>query len=63
MNTLDKILIGCAIFLIVFIITMIILFCIFEAVPDTLIECVFQIFTCEAFVTFLIWWLKKKKPG
>ena len=61
MSTLDKILLGCAIFIVIFIITMVILFCIFQAIPDTLVECVLQTFSCEAVVTFLIWWLKKKK--
>ena len=63
MSTLDKILLGCAIFLVIFIITMVILFCIFQAIPDTLVECVLQTFSCEAVVTFLIWWLKKKKQA
>ena len=61
MNTIDKILIGCAVFLGLFTLTMIILYCIFQSVPDTLIECVFQLFTGEAVITFAIWWIKKKQ--
>lgn len=60
MNTIDKILIGCAVFLGLFTLTMIILYCVFQSVPDTLIECVFQLFTGEIFLTFAIWWIKKK---
>ena len=61
MNTIDKILIGCAVFLGLFTLTMIILYCVFQSVPDTLIECVFQLFTGEAVITFAIWWIKKKQ--
>lgn len=60
MNTIDKILIGCAVFLGLFTLTMIILYCIFQSTPDTLIECVFGLFSGEAVITFLIWWIKKK---
>ena len=60
MNTIDKILIGCAGFLILFTLTMIIIFCIYQDIPNTLVECIFQLFTGEAVITFLIWWIKKK---
>ena len=60
MNTIDKILIGCAIFLIAFTITMIIIFCVFQSVPDSLIEAVYGLIGGEAIVTFFIWWIKKK---
>lgn len=60
MNTIDKILIACAIAVIVFVITMIVIFCIYQAVPDTLIECVLNLATSEAVITFAIWWIKKK---
>jgi hypothetical protein len=60
MNTIDKILISCAIAVIVFIVTMIVIFCIYQAVPDTLIECVLNLATSEAVITFAIWWIKKK---
>ena len=63
MNTIDKILIGCAIFILAFTITMIVLFCVFQDIPNTLVECVFQIFTGEIFLTFAIWWIKKKYGG
>lgn len=60
MNTIDKILISCAIAVVVFVITMIVIFCIYQAVPDTLIECVLNLATSEAVITFAIWWIKKK---
>ena len=63
MNTIDKILLTIAIFLLCFTITMIVVFCIFQSVPDTLIEAVIQALTGETFITFLIWWLKKKAKG
>ena len=60
MNTIDKILAGCAIFLILFTIVMIVIFCVYQDIPNTIVECVFQIFTGEIFLTFGIWWIKKK---
>ena len=60
MNTLDRILLGCAIFLTLFTIVMIVIFCVFQSVPDTLIDSVFGLFTGEAVITFVIWWIKKK---
>lgn len=60
MNTIDKILIGCAITVIAFTITMIVIFCVFQAVPDTLVDNFYNLFTGEAVITFLIWWIKKK---
>lgn len=60
MNTIDKILIGCAIAVIAFTVAMIVIFCIFQAVPDTLIDNFYNLFTGEAVITFLIWWIKKK---
>ena len=60
MSTIDKILISCAIAVIVFTITMIVIFCIFQSVPDALIECFFSLFTGEAIITAVIWYVKKK---
>ena len=60
MNTIDKILIGCALTVIAFTVTMIVIFCIFQAVPDALIDNFYNLFTGEAVITFLIWWIKKK---
>ena len=60
MSTIDKILLGLVGFLIGFTITIIILFCIFQSTPDTLVECVFGLGGGEAVITFAIWWIKKK---
>ena len=60
MNTIDKILLGCAIFILVFTITMIVLFCVFQSTPDVLIESVFGLMSGEVVITFVIWWIKRK---
>lgn len=60
MNTIDKILIACAIAIIVFTVTMIVIFCVFQAIPDSLVECFYSLFTGEIVITFFIWWIKKK---
>ena len=60
MNTIDKILLGLVGFLIGFTITIIILFCIFQSVPDVLVECVFSLAGSEAIITAIIWYVKKK---
>lgn len=63
MTTIDKILIGCAAFLAVFTVTMVVIFCIYQAVPDTLIDAVFGAMTGEAALTFAIWWIKKRSKN
>lgn len=60
MSTIDKILIICGIAVIVFTVTMVVIFCIFQSIPDVLVENFFNLFTGEAFITFAIWWLKKR---
>lgn len=60
MNTIDKILLACAITLLLFTVTMIVIFCVYQVTPDTLIECVFACCSSEAVITFAIWWIKKK---
>lgn len=60
MSTIDKILIICGIAVIVFTVTMVVIFCIFQSIPDTLVENFFNLFTGETFITFAIWWLKKR---
>lgn len=60
MNTIDKILIACAVAIIVFTVTMVVIFCIFQAIPDSLVECFYSLFTGEIVITFFIWWIKKK---
>ena len=60
MSTIDKILLCLVGFLIGFTIIMIILFCVYQNVPDTLVECVFSLAGGEGVITFAIWWIKKK---
>ena len=60
MNTIDKILIGCSIAVIAFTVAMIVIFCIFQSIPDTLVDNFYNLFTGEEVITFLIWWIKKR---
>ena len=60
MNTLDKILLTIAIFILLFTITMIVIFCLFQSTPDTLVECVFSLCGGEAVITFLLWYAKRR---
>ena len=60
MSTIDKVLLGLVGFLLGFIIAMIVIFCIYQATPDVLIECVLTACTTEAGISFAIWWLKRK---
>jgi len=60
MNTIDKILMGCAIAVIAFTVAMIVIFCIFQDVPSSLIDNFYNLFTGEAIITFFIWWIKKR---
>ena len=58
-STLDKVLLFCAISILVFTITMIVLFCIYQSVPDTLIVSFFGVFTGEGCICWRIWNRKK----
>lgn len=60
MSTIDKILISCAIAVIVFTITMIVIFCIFQDIPSSLVDNFYDLFKGEAVITFAIWWIKKR---
>ena len=60
MNTIDKILLADVISLIIFTITMIVIFCVYQTVPDTLIQCFFGCAGGEGIITFAIWWVKKR---
>lgn len=62
MSTIDKVLLGLVGFILGFTVTMIVIFCIYQVTPDTLIECVFSCAGCEAIITFAIWHLKRRKP-
>ena len=58
-STLDRVLLFCAISILVFTIIMIVLFCIFQSVPDTLIVSFFGVFTGEGCICWRIWAKKK----
>lgn len=60
-KAMDTILVFMAVFLIVFTITMIVLFCVFQAVPDTLITSVFTCFGAEGGFMSLIQITKRRK--
>lgn len=62
MNTIDKILLVCSLFILIFVIVCIVLYCIYQSEPVTLIENVFSLFNSEIILTFVIWWIKKKNP-
>lgn len=55
LNDIDKILIFCATSIIIFTLIMIVLFCIYQSVPDTLITAFFGVFTAEGCICWRIW--------
>ena len=61
LNTIDKILIFCTVLLLIFTITMIIIFCIYQSVPDTLIGAFFGAFGIETINTVMIYKDKKRR--
>ena len=61
LNTIDKILIFCTALLLLFTITMIVIFCIFQSVPDTLITVFFGAFSIETINTLMIYKEKKRR--
>ena len=60
LNTIDKILIFCTILLLIFTITMIIIFCIYQSVPDTLIGAFFGAFSIETINTVMLYKQKRR---
>lgn len=60
LSTIDRVLLGLVFFLLGFIISMVVIFCVYQATPDVLIECVMTACTTEAVISFAIWWLKRK---
>lgn len=62
-KTLDKVLIWLAIFLFLFIVSMIVIFCIFQSIPDTLVTCVLSGGAIEVIVTAWITTTKEKQRG
>lgn len=60
MTTLDKIILADVGFIVGFTVVNLVIFCFFQSVPDTLIECVLGIAGGEGIITFAIWWIKKR---
>lgn len=60
LNTIDKILVGCAVFLSIFTITMIVIFIKYQDEPSTLITSVFSVLGGEITLSFFIWYIKKR---
>ena len=60
MKFLDKVLIILAVFLLIFVVTMIVIFCVKDNVPDTLIISVFGACTGEVSICGLIKSIKEK---
>ena len=61
LNTIDKILIFCTALLLIFTITMIVIFCIYQSVPDTLIGAFYSAFGIETINTVMIYKDKKRR--
>lgn len=59
LGTLDWVLLFCALFVLIFTITMIVIFCTYQTVPDTLINAVFGLVGGEMVVCWRIWAKKK----
>lgn len=59
-NTLDVVLIVCASMLVLFTISMIVLYCIFQSIPDTLVGCFFGAFGVETVNCVMVYKTKQK---
>lgn len=63
LNTIDKVLIFCTTVLLIFTVVMIVIFCIFQTVPDTLIGAFFAAFGVETVNTVMIYKDKKRRTN
>ncbi len=63
LNTIDKVLIFCTAVLLIFTIVMIVIFCIYQSIPDTLVGAVFSAFGVETINTVMIYKDKKKRSS
>lgn len=61
LNTIDKILIFCTAILLIFTIVMVVIFCIYQSVPDTLVGAVFSAFGIETVNTVILYKEKNKR--
>ena len=60
LNTIDKVLIFCTTILLIFTIVMVVIFCIYQSVPDTLIGAFFGAFSIETINTVMLYKQKKR---
>ena len=61
LNTIDKVLIFCTALLLIFTIVMVVIFCIYQSVPDTLIGAFFSAFGIETINTVILYKEKNKR--
>ena len=59
-STIDKVLLFCAFSILIFTITMTVIFCIYQTVPDTLIVSFFACYSGEGCICWRIWAKKRK---
>lgn len=60
LNTIDKVLIFCTTLLLIFTIVMIVIFCIYQSVPDTLVVAFFGAFSVETINTVMLYKQKRR---
>ena len=60
LNTIDKILIFCTAILLIFTIVMVVIFCIYQSVPDTLVVAFFGAFSIETVNTVMLYKQKRR---
>lgn len=61
LNTIDKVLIFCTAVLLIFTIVMVVIFCIYQSIPDTLVGAVFSAFGIETVNTVILYKDKKRR--
>jgi ABC-type uncharacterized transport system permease subunit len=60
LNTIDKILIFCTAILLIFTIVMVVIFCIYQSIPDTLVVAFFGAFSIETVNTVMLYKQKRR---
>ena len=63
LNTIDKVLIFCTTILLIFTIVMVVIFCIYQSVPDTLVVAFFGAFSIETVNTVMLYKQKKRSKN
>ena len=60
LNTIDKVLIFCTTILLIFTIVMVVIFCIYQSIPDTLVVAFFGAFSIETVNTVMLYKQKRR---